>query len=241
MARASPRSWPGDGDRRATGGGAYREQLQRLLPAGAARNAIDCALWDLQARREGKTLAQLLGVALPDRVITAQTVVIGTPDQMAASAAALWQAGAQLLKVKLDDRLISERLIAIRRAAPEATLIVDANESGTARGWRRAVSCWRTSVWRCLSRSPPTTTRRWKTSFIRCRFAPTSCHTQESLPRLRGRYEMINIKLDKTGGLTGSAGSGREAERQNLNGCWAVCSAPRAGSPPRSSGAAGAR
>ena len=106
-----------DGDRRATGGGLTREQLQRLLPAGAARNAIDCALWDLQARREGKTLAQLLGVALPDRVITAQTVVIGTPDQMAASAAALWQAGAQLLKVKLDDRLISERLIAIRRGA----------------------------------------------------------------------------------------------------------------------------
>lgn len=108
---------PGDGDRRATGGGLTREQLQRLLPAGAARNAIDCALWDLQARREGKTLAQLLGVALPNRVITAQTVVIGTPDQMAASAAALWQAGAQLLKVKLDDRLISERLIAIRRGA----------------------------------------------------------------------------------------------------------------------------
>lgn len=158
--------------------GLTREQLQRLLPAGAARNAIDCALWDLQARREGKTLAQLLGVALPDRVITAQTVVIGTPDQMAASAAALWQAGAQLLKVKLDDRLISERLIAIRQAAPEATLIVDANESGTARGWRRAVSCWRTSVWRCLSsRSPPTTTRRWKTSFIRCRFAPTRAAT----------------------------------------------------------------
>ncbi|SQC42953.1 L-Ala-D/L-Glu epimerase [Klebsiella pneumoniae] len=62
--------------------GLTREQLQRLLPAGAARNAIDCALWDLQARREGKTLAQLLGVALPNRVITAQTVVIGTPDQM---------------------------------------------------------------------------------------------------------------------------------------------------------------
>jgi L-alanine-DL-glutamate epimerase-like enolase superfamily enzyme len=84
---------PGDGDRRAAGGGLTREQLQRLLPAGAARNAVDCALWDLQARREGKTLAQLLGVALPNRVITAQTVVIGTPDQMAASAAALWQKG----------------------------------------------------------------------------------------------------------------------------------------------------
>lgn len=88
---------------------------------------------------------------------------------------------------------------------------------GTARGWRRAVSCWRTSVWRCLSsRSPPTTTRRWKTSFIRCRFAPTSCHTRESLPRLRGRYEMINIKLDKTGGLTEALALAGEAERQEF-------------------------
>ncbi|PLC28130.1 hypothetical protein C0U44_26100, partial [Klebsiella pneumoniae] len=119
--------------------GLTREQLQRLLPAGAARNAIDCALWDLQARREGKTLAQLLGVVLPDRVITAQTVVIGTPDQMAASAAAnscsgccrhgaarnaidcaLWdlQAGArqtlaQLLGVVLPDRVITAQTVVI--------------------------------------------------------------------------------------------------------------------------------
>ncbi|MCS6037829.1 hypothetical protein LNQ52_27270 [Klebsiella pneumoniae subsp. pneumoniae] len=83
---------------------------------------------------KAKPWPSLLGVALPDRVITTQTVVIGTPEQMAASAAALWQAGAQLLKVKLDDRLISERLIAIRQAAPEATLIVDANESWHSEG-----------------------------------------------------------------------------------------------------------
>ena len=72
-------------------------------------------------------------VALPEPVTTAQTVVIGTPDQMAASAAALWQAGAKLLKVKLDDRLISERMVAIRAAVPDATLIVDANESWRSR------------------------------------------------------------------------------------------------------------
>ncbi len=154
--------------------GLTREQLQRLLPAGAARNAVDCALWDLQARREGKTLPQLLGVALPNRVITAQTVVIGTADQMAASAAALWQAGAQLLKVKLDDRLISERLIAIRQAAPEATLIVDANESWHSEGL--AARCQLLAdlgVAMLEQPPPPMTTRRWKTSFIRCRFAPT--------------------------------------------------------------------
>ncbi|MBX4774702.1 L-Ala-D/L-Glu epimerase, partial [Klebsiella oxytoca] len=109
--------------------GVTREQIQRLLPPGAARNAVDCALWDWQARSAGKSISQLLGVTLPKRVVTAQTVVIGTPDQMAASASALWEKGATLLKVKLDDHLISERLIAIREAVPQATLIVDANEA----------------------------------------------------------------------------------------------------------------
>lgn len=184
--------------------GLTREQLQRLLPAGAARNAVDCALWDLQARREGKTLSQLLGVALPNRVITAQTVVIGTADQMAASAAALWQAGAQLLKVKLDDRLISERLIAIRQAAPEATLIVDANESWHSEGLAARCQLLADLGVAMLEQPLPADDDSALENFVHplpiC--ADESCHTRESLPRLRGRYEMVNIKLDKTGGLT---------------------------------------
>lgn len=216
--------------------GLTREQLQRLLPAGAARNAIDCALWDLQARREGKTLPQLLGVTLPERVITAQTVVIGTADQMAASAAALWQKGAQLLKVKLDDRLISERLIAIRQAAPQATLIVDANESWHSEGLAARCQLLADLGVAMLEQPLPADADAALENFVHplpiC--ADESCHTRESLPRLRGRYEMINIKLDKTGGLTEAlAWPGRRNGRA-LNGCWAVCSAPRAGSPPRS-------
>ncbi|VDZ78719.1 mandelate racemase / muconate lactonizing enzyme family protein [Salmonella bongori] len=109
--------------------GLTREALQKLLPAGAARNAVDSALWDLQARQQQQSLADLLGVTLESVFTTAQTVVIGTPEQMAASAAALWEKGATLLKIKLDARLISERMVAIRSAVPEATLIVDANES----------------------------------------------------------------------------------------------------------------
>ncbi|EBP3906757.1 L-Ala-D/L-Glu epimerase, partial [Salmonella enterica subsp. enterica] len=104
--------------------GLTREALQKLLPAGAARNAVDSALWDLQARQRQQSLAELLGVTLDPVFTTAQTVVIGTPEQMAASAAALWEKGATLLKIKLDARLISERMVAIRAAAPEATLIV---------------------------------------------------------------------------------------------------------------------
>ncbi|HCH7622261.1 TPA: L-Ala-D/L-Glu epimerase, partial [Salmonella enterica] len=109
--------------------GLTREALQKLLPAGAARNAVDSALWDLQARQRQQSLAGLLGVTPSPVFTTAQTVVIGTPEQMAASAAALWKKGATLLKIKLDARLISERMVAIRSAVPEATLIVDANES----------------------------------------------------------------------------------------------------------------
>ena len=114
--------------------GLTREELQKILPAGAARNALDCALWDLAARKQQQSLADLIGITLPETVITAQTVVIGTPDQMANSASTLWQAGAKLLKVKLDNHLISERMVAIRTAVPDATLIVDANESWRAEG-----------------------------------------------------------------------------------------------------------
>ena len=114
--------------------GMTREELQKQLPAGAARNAVDCALWDLSSRQQQQSLAELVGSELAEVVTTAQTVVIGSPEQMAASAAALWENGAKLLKVKLDARLISERMVAIRAAVPDATIIVDANESWRAEG-----------------------------------------------------------------------------------------------------------
>ena len=161
--------------------GLTREQLQRLLPAGAARNAIDCALWDLQARREGKTLAQLL-------------------------------------KVKLDDRLISERLIAIRQAAPEATLIVDANESWHSEGLAARCQLLADLGVAILEQPLPADDDTALENFVHplpiC--ADESCHTRESLPRLRGRYEMVNIKLDKTGGLTEALALAGEAERQGF-------------------------
>lgn len=184
--------------------GITREQLQHLLPAGAARNAVDCALWDLQARRVGKTIPQLLGIGLPNRVVTAQTVVIGTPEQMAASAAALWEKGARLLKVKLDNHLISERLIAIRNVVPEATLIVDANESWSSDGLAARCQLLADIGVAMLEQPLPADADDALENFIHplpvC--ADESCHTRDSLPQLRGRYEMVNIKLDKTGGLT---------------------------------------
>lgn len=198
--------------------GLTREALQQLLPAGAARNAVDCALWDLQARQQQQTLTETLGVALPETIATAQTVVIGTPEQMAASAAALWEAGARLLKVKLDDRLISERMVAIRSAVPEATLIVDANESWRAEGLAARCQLLADLGVAMLEQPLPAQDDAALENFIHplpvC--ADESCHTRSSLKALHGRYEMVNIKLDKTGGLTEALALATDARNQGF-------------------------
>ncbi|HEM6628516.1 TPA: L-Ala-D/L-Glu epimerase [Citrobacter farmeri] len=198
--------------------GLTREALQKLLPAGAARNAVDCALWDLQSRQQQQTLTESLGVTLPETIATAQTVVIGTPEQMAASAAALWEAGARLLKVKLDDRLISERMVAIRSAVPEATLIVDANESWRAEGLAARCQLLADLGVAMLEQPLPAQDDAALENFIHplpvC--ADESCHTRSSLKALHGRYEMVNIKLDKTGGLTEALALAADARQQGF-------------------------
>ncbi|WP_312152785.1 L-Ala-D/L-Glu epimerase [Atlantibacter hermannii] len=184
--------------------GATREQLQTLLPAGAARNAVDCALWDLDARIQGKPLSALTGVTLPEFVLTAQTVSIGTPEQMASSAAVLCEKGARLLKIKLDDRLITERMVAIRAAVPTATLIVDANESWSSDGLAARCQLLADLGVAMLEQPLPAAEDSQLENFIHplpiC--ADESCHTRDSLAGLTRRYDMVNIKLDKTGGLT---------------------------------------
>nr|WP_318381593.1 L-Ala-D/L-Glu epimerase [uncultured Enterobacter sp.] len=198
--------------------GLSRRELQSLLPPGAARNAVDSALWDLEARASGLSLTHYLNASLPGTVITAQTVVIGTPEQMAASAAALWEKGARLLKVKLDDRLISERLVAVRAAVPEATLIVDANEAWRSEGLAARCQLLADLGVAMLEQPLPASDDAALENFIHplpiC--ADESCHTRSSLKTLNGRYEMINIKLDKTGGLTEALALAVEAENQGL-------------------------
>ncbi|MGY5956942.1 L-Ala-D/L-Glu epimerase [Kosakonia sp. BK9b] len=195
-----------------------RETLQTLLPPGAARNAVDCALWDLAARKANTSLTRYAGVTLPETVTTAQTVVIGTPEQMAASAAALSEKGARLLKVKLDDHLISERLVAIRAAAPHATLIVDANEAWHSEGLAARCQLLADLGVAMLEQPLPAGEDDALANFIHplpiC--ADESCHTRESLSALHGHYEMVNIKLDKTGGLTEALALAREASAQGF-------------------------
>lgn len=195
-----------------------REALQTLLPPGAARNAVDCALWDLAARKVGMTLADYTGAVLPETITTAQTVVIGTPEQMAMSAAALVENGAQLLKVKLDDRLISERLVAIRAAAPQAMLIVDANEAWRSEGLAARCQLLADLGVAMLEQPLPAGEDEALENFIHplpiC--ADESCHTRADLAALRGRYEMVNIKLDKAGGLTEALALAKEAADQGF-------------------------
>jgi len=198
--------------------GLTREALQQLLPAGAARNAVDCALWDLQMRQSGRSLAQLVGSELASSVTTAQTVVIGTPDQMANSAKALWDKGARLLKVKLDDHLISERMFAIRAAVPEATLIVDANEAWHSDGLAARCQLLADLNVAMLEQPLPASEDGALANFIHplpiC--ADESCHSRESLARLSGLYEMVNIKLDKAGGLTEALALAAQAKAQGF-------------------------
>ncbi|AEW73890.1 L-Ala-D/L-Glu epimerase [Enterobacter ludwigii] len=199
--------------------GLTREALQQRIPAGAARNAIDCALWSLEAGKQQTSLTTLLGVTLPTSVVTAQTVVIGEPEHMAASAKALFDAGATLLKVKLDDRLISERMVAIRSAVPTATLIVDANESWHPEGLAARCQLLADLGVAMLEQPLPAQDDAALKNFIHplpiC--ADESCHTRDSLVELQGRYEMVNIKLDKTGGLTEALALAEQAQAQGFS------------------------
>ncbi|MEA9389386.1 L-Ala-D/L-Glu epimerase [Acerihabitans sp. TG2] len=181
-----------------------REILQQLLPAGAARNAVDCALWDLERQLNNKTLAELVGVTLPARIDMAQTLSINEPELMAQAALEYWQAGARLLKIKLDDSLITERMVAIHTAVPDATLIVDANESWQPEGLAARCQLLADLGVVMLEQPLPAEQDSVLQHFIHplpiC--ADESCHTRQQLPALKDNYEMVNIKLDKTGGLT---------------------------------------
>ncbi len=198
--------------------GMSREQLQQVLPAGAARNAVDSALWQLESRLTHRSLWQLAEEQAPAVIDMAQTVSIDVPEMMASSALALWQNGAKLLKIKLDNHLIAERLVAIRAAVPEATLIIDANESWHAEGLAARCQLLADLGVAMLEQPLPAGEDAALENFIHplpiC--ADESCHTRADLPGLRGRYEMVNIKLDKTGGLTEALALAADARTQGF-------------------------
>lgn len=182
--------------------GAGREALQSLLPAGAARNALDCALWDLEAQQTGMDVAAIIGSPPPERLASALTIVIDTPEAMALAAAAI--ADAPLLKIKVDGEDTAARIRAVRAAAPRAALIVDPNES-----WdRRIVEEMQPVLLEVgaglLEQPVPAGEDEWLEGFAPavpiC--ADESVHIAADLETVARRYQAVNVKLDKAGGLT---------------------------------------
>ena len=191
--------------------------LYDLLPAGAARNAVDCALWDLEAKQSGRAVWELAGLASLKPEITAYTLSLDTPEAMQRQAAE--HAFRPLLKIKLGTPDDMPRLEAVRAGAPDSTIIVDANEGWSADVYADlAPHLVRLGV--ALVEQPlPAGDDEALIGMARpvpvC--ADESCHDRGSLPSLKGKYDVVNIKLDKTGGLTEALALRAEALAQGYD------------------------
>lgn len=193
--------------------GLSRDALQTILPPGAARNALDCALWDLEAKHAGVPVWRLVGLPEPGPLATAETLSLDTPEAMAAKAATL--ADRPLLKLKVGGEGVLERVAAVREAAPGARLIVDANEAWTlerTREWLPELA----ALGVALVEQPLPAGRDEGLSALAEPAVPLcadeSVHATDGLEALLGRYQVVNIKLDKTGGLTEALRLRRQAE-----------------------------
>ena len=209
------------------GAGIDRKGLQTAMPPGAARNALDCAFWDLEAKRAKRPVHELAELPAPHVLPTAYTISLAAPEVMAV--AAKDAAGCSLLKIKLGAEGDSARIAAVRGAAPQATLIVDANE-----GWNEAnvaanvAACAEAGV--VLIEQPLPEGRDQILAHMQrpipiC--ADESVHDRSSLSALTGRYDAVNVKLDKAGGLTEALAMVAEARRQGFTimvGCMVATS-----------------
>jgi len=182
--------------------GLNRETLQQAMPPGAARNALDAAFWDIEAKRAYCGAAELAGFGLLKPVITAYTLSLDTPERMAAAAAA--QRARPLLKLKLTGEGDLERVHAVRENAPTSRLIVDANEGWTARHFTelapRLAELGVELIEQPLPADDDAALAELPHPIPVC--ADESCRTASDLDGLAGKYDAVNIKLDKTGGLT---------------------------------------
>ena len=209
-------------------GGADRVLLEKLLPnGGAARNAVDCALWDLEAKQKDRRAWELAGLPTPAAIVTAYTISLGSPEEMAAAALA---AGRRpLFKLKLGGAGDVERVRAVHEAAPLARLIADANEAWTPEIYAAAVPQLQALRVELIEQPFPAAKDEALARLARpipiC--ADESCHTREDMSRLRGRYDAVNIKLDKAGGLTEALALLRQAEAEGFQimvGCMVATS-----------------
>jgi L-alanine-DL-glutamate epimerase-like enolase superfamily enzyme len=191
-----------DSQRDAIAAGLSRDALQTSLPRGAARNALDCALWDLEAKRTGVPVWRLAGLAEPRPLITAFTISLADPARMEADARAV--AHLPLLQLKLAGEGDVDRVAAVRRGAPDARLIVDANEAWTGRDIAREAAALAEFGIELIEQP----VKAGEDALLDGIISPVpfgadeSCQDRADLARCVGRYAAINIKLDKCGGLT---------------------------------------
>jgi L-Ala-D/L-Glu epimerase len=195
--------------------GGDRTALMAAMPGGAARNAIDCALWDLEAKATGRTIQELLGLPPPASALVTYTIGLDTPEAMAAEAK---NCGRPLLKLKLGGAGDLDRVEAVRAAVPDVRLVVDANEAWTPEmviDWSQHLAELGVELI-----EQPLHIDRDEALFGLARpvllCADESCHGADDLERLAPLYDMINIKLDKTGGLTAALVLADAAEAQGL-------------------------
>ena len=185
--------------------GARRADLLTFLPPGAARNALDCALWDLEAKKAGKRVWDLAGLPKPRPIVTAYTLSLGTPETM--EAAARKASGRPLLKVKLGGAGDAERIAAVRRGAPKATLIADANEAWDEATLENSFAACAAAGVKLVEQPLPAGKDAMLADLGAARrgipiCADESLHTAADLPAVAQCYQAVNIKLDKAGGLT---------------------------------------
>jgi L-alanine-DL-glutamate epimerase-like enolase superfamily enzyme len=207
--------------------GLTRQSLQTAMPSGAARNAIDCALWDLESRRTKTPIANLTGLQDVPEIITAYTISLATPEVMAAQAKD--HSTRPLLKVKLGGDGDDERMAAVRQAAPDTRLIADANEAWSLDHLRRFPQIFQSLDVELIEQPLPEADdgdlAKVDSPLPIC--ADESFKNVSSLSRLRGLYQAINIKLDKTGGLTEAIKALHAAQDEGyqvLTGCMVTTS-----------------
>lgn len=207
--------------------GLDRGALQTAMPSGAARNALDCAFWDLEAKRRGRPAHEIAGLPAPHALTTAFTISLAAPDIMAK--AALAAASRELLKVKLGAEGDAARIAAVRAAAPNSILIVDANEgwkeSNLAANFAACADAGVVLVEQPLPERGDQALAQMRRPIPVC--ADESMHDRSSLAALAGKYDAVNIKLDKAGGLTEALAVAAEAQRQNFTimvGCMVATS-----------------
>jgi L-alanine-DL-glutamate epimerase-like enolase superfamily enzyme len=216
-----------EGLRGALEAGLDRTGLQSALAPGAARNAVDCALWDLEAKRSGRPAWQLAGLSPPEPVVTAYTLSLDTAENMGKAAKA--NAHRPLLKLKLAGPDDLDRVRAVHRNAPQSRLIVDANEGWTTAVYTRLAPELGALAVEMIEQPLPAADDAALAGIARpipvC--ADESAHDRAGLDHLIGKYDAINIKLDKTGGLTEAlalADAARQAGLEIMVGCMVATS-----------------